>query len=108
MEDVLSAALSASLPDLSNVPVDVQGDLARMVTLDDASLWDMSRQMLPEKTEERWQQLREIQDERELNAKETAELDNLRREYGRITLQKARALALLSSRNGRPLLQDLA
>jgi hypothetical protein len=37
---------------------------------------------------------------------ERDELDGLRRQYGRVTLRKARALALLSIRSGKRLLAD--
>ena len=56
------------------------------------------------KLEQKWQQLVKNQAQRSLLPEEQAQLEELRREYGRITLRKARAYALLSLRGGKPLL----
>jgi hypothetical protein len=53
------------------------------------------------------QQLIQLQGERSLTPTEQSQLEDLRREYGRTTLLKARAYALLSLRGGKPLLSDI-
>ena len=57
--------------------------------------------------QERLQQLAHLQGQRALTAAEQEQLDALRQEYGRTTLLKARAYALLSLRGGEPLLSRI-
>ena len=52
-------------------------------------------------------QLRDLSQQAKPTLPEQKLLDELRREYGRITLRKARAYALLSLRGGQPLLNVL-
>ena len=107
LEDVLASTLSAALPDLDDAPLSMQIELARMTSLSDEALWELAQKTMPTAEQEQMQQLLDQQSDRDLTTEEAQQLENLRHQYGHITLQKARAYALLSSRNGRPLLANL-
>lgn len=104
LEEVLTDMLTATLPDVENVPPDMQGDLARMTWLSNQELWTIAQSMMTDDHQKQLQNLVELQMERPLSQKEQITLDQLRKEYGRVTLYKARAYALLSLRGGQPLL----
>ena len=106
LEDVLTDTLAAALPDVEDAPLDMQADLARMAWFDERSLWTITRSQLSRSQQEQLHYLTELQSQRTLRKEEQALLEYLRREYGRVTLRKARAFALLSLRGGRPLLAD--
>ena len=106
VEEVLTTALAAALPDLEDVPADLRPDLARMTWMGDQELWAIARGAMATKQQEQFQYLTDLHSQRALNEAETATLDALRQEYGRVTLRKARAYALLSLRGGRPLLAE--
>jgi hypothetical protein len=106
VEDVLAATLVAALPEVEGAPPDMQEELARMTWLDEQALWAVAQSTLPTRKQEQLAYLAELQTQRALAAEEIADLENLRQEYGRVTLRKARAYALLSMRGGRPLLAD--
>jgi len=86
--------------------MDTRADLARMTWLSDQELWAIARSMMTEEQQERLHYLTKLQTQRMLNQEEQEALEFLRQEYGRVTLRKARAYALLSLRGGRPLLAD--
>jgi hypothetical protein len=77
-----------------------------MTWLSDQELWAIARSMMTEEQQERLHYLTKLQTQRMLNQEEQEALEFLRQEYGRVTLRKARAYALLSLRGGRPLLAD--
>lgn len=104
LEDVLVDVLTAGLPEVVDAPPDMQAELARMTWLDDRSLWAASNGEMAREAQERLRQLSELQGRRGLNEEEEQALESLRKEYGRATLRRARAYALLSMRSGRPLL----
>ncbi len=104
VEDVLTDLLDVALPDTSDAPAELQAELARMTWLDNQTLWRIARTQMDAQSEARLRTLAQMQDKRALTAVEKTELDKLRREYGRITLLKSRAYALLSLRGGDPLL----
>jgi len=106
VEEVLAAALSATLPDVENVPQDMQDELARMTWLSDQALWDIAHTTMSHEHQQQLLRLTELQDHRPLTTQERETLETLRQEYGRITLRKARAYALLSLRGGKLLLAD--
>ncbi len=108
VEDVLTDLLDVTLPDTTDAPSELQEELARMTWLDNQALWQIARSQMDPQSESRLRTLAQLQDERALTAVEKTELDNLRREYGRITLLKSRAYALLSLRGGEPLLKKSA
>lgn len=104
LEEVLSDMLASVLPDLEDVPAEMQADLADMTWLDDQALWSIAHGEMPEAQQEQLAHLSEAQGQRLLTQEEEARLAYLRGEYGRVMLRKARAYALLSLRSGRPLL----
>lgn len=106
VEEILTAILAAALPDLADVPLEMHSDLAQMTWLSDADLWTIARSTLPDDRQARLQHLAKIQARRGLSEEEQTTLESLRRDYGQVTLRKARAYALLSLRAGQPLLAD--
>ncbi len=106
LEEVLSTMLAAALPDVEDAPVDTQVDLARMTWFSNQELSDIAHSTMPEEQQQQLRLLAELQTQRSLTPEEQQTLETLRQEYGRITLYKARAYALLSLRSGRPLLAD--
>lgn len=107
VEDVLADMLTAVLPAASDAPADMQVELARMTWLDNQALWVIARSQMPAVAQEQMRRLTHRQSERPLMAEEQKQLDDLRQEYGRTTLRKARAYALLSLRGGKPLLSQV-
>lgn len=106
LEEVLTDMLAATLPDVEDAPPETQADLAGMTWLSTRELWMIARSEMPAEQQQQLQDLAEFQTERPLSLEEEESLEMLRREYGRITLFKARAYALLSLRGGQPLLAD--
>ena len=104
LEEVLTATLTAALPEVEGAPPDMQEELARMTWLDDLALWAIARSSMPGQRQERLTYLAELQIQRPLSQDESNHLESLRQEYGRVTLRKARAYALLSLRGGVSLL----
>ena len=104
VEEVLTAMLAATLPDVEGAPAEMQEELARMTWLVERSLWAIAHSRLPKHQEKRLAALTNLQTQRALVPEEASEIERLRDEYGRVTLRKARAYALLSMRGGRPLL----
>ena len=104
VEEVLTAMLQGVLPVLDDVPADMRGELIEMTWWDDATLLAAAEETLsaPELL-----RLAALSATSALSASERAELAAHRAEYGRITLRKARALALLSMRSGKRLLAGL-
>jgi hypothetical protein len=105
-EEVIVSVLAAALPDVEDAPVDMRAELARMTWLGDQELWAIANSSMAEEQQQQMRHLTGLQVERPLTQEEQDALDALRQEYGRVTLRKARAYALLSLRGGRPLLAD--
>jgi uncharacterized membrane protein len=105
-EEVIVSVLAAALPDVEDAPADMRAELARMTWLSDQELWAIAHSAMTEEQQEQMRHLARLQAERPLTQEEQDALDALRQEYGRVTLRKARAYALLSLRGGRPLLAD--
>ncbi|MCB0165127.1 MAG: hypothetical protein KDI79_12925 [Anaerolineae bacterium] len=106
IEEILTAVLTAALPDLADVPSEMHSDLAQMTWLSDTDLWAIAHSTLSDDRQIQLQQLAELQGRQELTEQEHATLESLRQDYGQVTLRKARAYALLSLRAGQPLLAD--
>jgi len=104
LEELLTGLVTAALPDVEDAPPEVQAELARMTWFSDQELWSIARSTMPVEQQEQLRSLADLQTIRALTPAEQEALDNLRREYGRVTLRKARAYALLSLRGGAPLL----
>jgi hypothetical protein len=107
VEEVLSDLLVAVLPTTQDVPDDMQAELVRMTWLESQELWRIAREQMSAAVQEQLQQLTHLQGQRPLTPDEQAQLDALRQDYGRMTLLKARAYALLSLRGGEPLLSQI-
>jgi hypothetical protein len=107
VEEFLSDLLVAVLPTMQDVPDDMQAELIRMTWLDSQELWRIAREQMSVAVQEQLQQLTHLQGQRPLTPDEQAQLDTLRQDYGRMTLLKARAYALLSLRGGEPLLSQI-
>ncbi len=103
LEEVITAMLEGVLPSLDDVPEDMQAELVEMTWWDDARLMEASDATMPDVRQRRMAQLSAKDGPSDL---EREALERLRREYGRVTLRKARALALLSIRSGKRLLAD--
>jgi hypothetical protein len=98
---------TATLPTLHDAPAEMQAELMRMTWLDSQELWRIAQGQMSAEAQEQLQQLIHLHEQRPLTVEEQAQLDALRQEYGRMTLLKARAYALLSLRGGAPLLSRL-
>ena len=107
VEDVLCDLLTAVLPTMHDVPDDMQAELMRMTWLDSQELWRMAREQMSAAAQAQLQQLTHLQGQLPLTPDEQGQLDALRQAYGRVTLLKARAYALLSLRGGEPLLSHV-
>ena len=107
VEDVLRDLLAAILPTMPDVPDAMQAELIRMTWLDSQELWRIAREQMSAAAQAQLQQLTHLQGQRPLTLDEQAQLDALRQAYGRITLLKVRAYALLSLRGGEPLLSQV-
>jgi hypothetical protein len=104
VEEVLSDILTAALPPVQDAPADMQAELTRMTWLDSQALWQLARGHMSAAAQEQLQQLTRLQGQRPLTTQEQEHLEALRQVYGRTTLLKARAYAILSLRGGEPLL----
>ena len=107
VEEILSELLAAALPTVHDAPADMQTTLTRMTWLDSQELWRIARGSMSAEAQERLQQLTQLQGQRALTSAEQEQLDALHQEYGRTTIMKARAYALLSLRGGAPLLSQV-
>ena len=103
VEEVITAMLDGVLPLLDDVPADMQVELVEMTWLEDDALFSIADATMPDEDQQR---LADLSDRDTLAAGEQEELDTLRDSYGKATLRKARALALLSVRSGKHLLAD--
>ncbi len=103
LEEVITAMLEGVLPPLDDVPEDMRTELVEMTWWDDARLMEAADATVPAAQQQRLAQLSATDGASDSEVKES---DGLRREYGRVTLRKARALALLSVRSGKRLLAD--
>ncbi len=104
VEDLLSAIVSAALPEVDDAPPDMQGELVRMTWLSDQELWQIARSEVAHEQDEQLNDLSQLQSQRSLTEAEQYPIEALRQVYGHVTLRKARAYALLSLRGGSGLL----
>jgi len=79
--------LEAILPNVEDVPADLQADLARMTWLSDQELWDAANSTMSDDDQEELQQLSQLQAADSINASEQQMLESLRRTYGHVTLR---------------------
>jgi hypothetical protein len=103
VEEVITAMLDGVLPLLDDVPPDMQAELVEMTWLDDDALLCVAEATMSDEDQQR---LVDLSGSDGLAAAEQEELHALQSSYGKVTLRKARALALLSVRSGKRLLAD--
>lgn len=101
IEEVITAVLEGALPSLEDAPEDMRAELAGMAWWDDAALMDAADATIPESQQQR---MAKLGGKAPLSDSEAEEIEQLRFDYGKVTLRKARALALLSVRSGKRLL----
>lgn len=101
LEEVITAMLEGALPSLDDVPQDMRAELVEMTWWDDAMLMDAADATLPDAQQQR---MAELGGKYPVSDPQAKELERLRGDYGKVTLRKARALALLSVRSGKRLL----
>ncbi len=98
VDNLLIETLQAALATGGEIPTDIQADIATLDHLSEPALRDVAvSEMLPQ-DQALIEQLLEQQSQRPLRDEEAAQLDQLRHEYGRVMLRKARAYALLAER----------
>jgi len=97
-EEVIVETLNVALPRLDDMPLEMAKDVATMHALSDEKLWEIARSVMLAKRQTRLRALSATQRERALKPAELQKLDELLQEYGRITLRKAQAHALLHER----------
>lgn len=103
LEEVLAATLASALPDVEDAPDEMQAELLQMTWLDDRELLNIAHGRMPDHEQTQLTTLGKRMDR--LTDQERQALQALRESYGRITLRKARAYALLGLRGGKELLQ---
>ena len=108
LEEVLTVTLTSNLLDVEDVPAEMQAELLQMTWLSDQELLNIADTYLNETEQAQLISLSERQAQVLTSQEEQRALQALRGRYGQITLRKARALALLSLRAGRPLLGEPA
>ena len=108
LEEVLTTTLASNLLDVEDVPAELQAELLQMTWLSDQELLDIAHAYLTEAEQAQLTSLSECQTHVLTSQEGQRALQALRERYGQITLRKARALALLSLRAGKPLLSEPA
>lgn len=96
--DELVAMVAASLPDLEQLPVDLQEELAQLDLFTDEELWRAAQMTAPTDKTMRMQDLVEKQQLEGLTASEQAEAELLSRFFNRIMLVRAKATVVLQAR----------
>lgn len=107
LEEVLTAILASSLPDVEDMPREIQTELLQMTWLDDRALLDITQSCLSEAEQAQLMALRDSADKGFASLEEQQDLQALREYYGQMTLRKACAYALLSQRSSKLLLGEL-
>lgn len=102
VETVLDETLRAVLPREDGIPTTVQHEVEALPRLTVEELREVAGSEMNLDDQAALEELLDIQNLRPLTQREIANLDQLRSEYGRILLRKARAFALLAER-GQPM-----
>lgn len=98
-EDVIVSALEAALPPMSDdFAPELATDLARMMLLDDEALQAIANGFLSPKRQRRFTALLRKESESRLSASERDEMESLKREYLRVSQNKAKAQFILDQR----------
>ena len=102
--EVIVALLDGVLPSLEDAPEQLRDELLEMTWLDDNRLLEIADAQMSAKDQVRLAALSGCSDK--LSGEDQREMVALRECYGAMTLRKARALALLSVRSGKCLLDQ--
>ena len=95
---LLSDALLAVLPENESIPSNIQSEVAQLESLNIQELWTVARSEMSEEQQTMMEHLLYLQSSQKLKAPDSQKLEELRVEYGRIMLCKARAFAILAER----------
>jgi hypothetical protein len=95
---LLSDALLAVLPENETIPSNIQSEVAQLESLNIQELWTVARSEMSEEQQTMMEHLLYLQSSQKLKAPDLRKLEELRVEYGRIMLCKARAFAILAER----------
>ena len=95
VEDILTETLQAVLPPSDEIPPSIRAEVATLDDLDTKELRDVAASEMAPRDQQELDHLLDLQSTRPLLSDELARLEELRTDYGRILLCKARAFALL-------------
>ncbi len=98
LEEMIVNTLRVAVPLLDDVSPTMAAELAALSSLPDEALWQVAKSVMSAKSQNRFSTLAAIQRERRLTFAEEKKINALREEYGRVTLRKAQAYALLHQR----------
>jgi hypothetical protein len=101
VETVLAETLHAALPVEDNIPEGIRHEIARLDGIETHELRQIAQSEMTDTDQQALEQLLDLQNMRPLTGEESAQLDALRVEYGRVLLRKARAFSILAER-GQP------
>ena len=98
LEEILIRTLDTALPPLDEIPAEIRAEVDSLNNLSDDALWEVAQSTMATPHQERLDVLLDAQGARALTAAEASELEEMRIEYGRTLLRRAKAYALLSER----------
>ncbi len=108
LEVILTDSIARTLPPLDDVSPAEAIELAKLASLDDASLWQEARATMKSVEQATMHELLDRQGANELASVEHARLQDLLDVYGRLMVRKAHAYLLLARRGYRvPMQEDL-
>jgi hypothetical protein len=109
LEALATQSIASNLPpSADSAPLEMQGELLRMQTLDVSALLEIAQKVVAPKQQERHNELLEKNQVVSLTPNEQQELNELRQAVDRLTLQKAYAWSVLRWRGQRiPSLNEL-
>jgi hypothetical protein len=108
VEQVLIDYLKTLPFPLPQLAADEQAELDALHHLSDDALWTIAREQMPRTQQERFSLLLALNKRSALTQTETAELDDLLERSDRLTLRKAEAAALLTTRGYKVMPQQMA
>ncbi len=106
LEALLTDSIARTLPSLDDVSPAEVAELARLASLDDASLWREARATMNPVEQAMMHELLDHQGAREPAPTEHARLQDLLDAYGRLMVRKAHAYLLLARRGYRVPMQE--
>lgn len=96
VQEFLAETLQATLPVTEHIPENIQREVAALENITVPELEAIAESSMASVDQQALEQLLDLQSMRPLSTMEMAQLEQLRAEYGRILLLKARAFALLA------------